>query len=186
VSLTRVDGLPAHILLVHFVVVLVPLTALAAVVCAIRPRYARRLGLALPLLGVVTLGLVPVTTHAGEWLQSRVGDDPLVRKHTELGDGLLPWAMGLFVVTVGVWWLGRRFPESTESAESTKPAEPAERERSSGGAWWRSLTVLRVTSVLLTVVVSAGAVVDVYRIGESGAEAAWHNNYDTSASGGRG
>jgi len=61
-SLTHIDGLPAHVLLVHFVVVLVPLTALAAVVCAVRPQYARRLGLTLPALGLVSLALVPVTT----------------------------------------------------------------------------------------------------------------------------
>ncbi|MYS22026.1 hypothetical protein GA0115240_137711 [Streptomyces sp. DvalAA-14] len=176
-SLTHIDGLPAHVLFVHFVVVLVPLTALAAVVCAIQPRYARRLGLVLPLLGVVTLGLVPVTTHAGEWLESRVGDDPLVRKHTELGDGLLPWAIGLFLVTVAVWWLGRR---------SAQPEETAADRPSAGGARWTSPTVVRVTAVVLAVAVSAGAVVDVYRIGESGAKAAWHDNYDTSGAGKQG
>lgn len=176
-SLTRIDGLPAHVLFVHFVVVLVPLTALAAVVCAVQPRYARRLGLTLPLLGLVTLGLVPVTTHAGEWLESRVGDDPLVRKHTELGDGLLPWAIGLFLVTLGVWWLGRR---------GTQVTVPAEAAPASGTTRWTSPAVLRATAVVLAVVVSAGAVVDVYRIGESGAKAAWHNNYDKSASGSHG
>ena len=36
--MSLVNGLPAHVLLVHFVVVLVPLTALAVVVCAVWPR----------------------------------------------------------------------------------------------------------------------------------------------------
>jgi hypothetical protein len=173
-SLTHIDGLPAHVLFVHFVVVMVPLTALAAVVCAIQPRYARRMGLVLPAMGLVTLALVPVTTHAGEWLRSRVGNDPLVRKHAELGDGLLPWAVGLFLMTVAVWWLGRR------------TAEPAADGSSAGSARWASPAVLRTAAVALAVVVSAGAVVDVYRIGESGAKAAWHDNYDKSASGHRG
>ncbi|MEU6854080.1 DUF2231 domain-containing protein [Actinacidiphila alni] len=167
-SLTRIDGLPAHVLFVHFVVVLVPLTALAAVVCAVQPRYARRLGLVLPLLGLVTLGLVPVTTHAGEWLEARVGSDALVRKHTELGDGLLPWAIGLFLVTVGVWWLGRRLVPSDGVAVGMGRMSPS---------------VLRVAAAVLAVAVSTGAVVDVYRIGESGAKAAWHDSYDKSASG---
>jgi hypothetical protein len=169
-SPTRIDGLPAHILFVHFVVVLVPLTALAAVICAFQPRYARRMGLILPLLGLVTLGLVPVTTHAGEWLEPRVGDDPLVRKHTELGDGLLPWAAGLFLVTLAVWWLACRREQPAE----TSPV---------GGARWNSPAVVRVTTVVLAVAVSVGAVVDVYRIGESGAKAAWHDSYDKSATG---
>jgi hypothetical protein len=172
-SLTHIDGLPAHVLFVHFVVVLVPLTALAAVVGAVQPRYARRMGLVLPLLGLVTLGMVPITTHAGEWLESRVGNDALIRKHTELGDGLLPWAMGLFVVTLAVWWLGRRLAQPVETAADAPSA--------SGGARWNSPTVLRTTAVVLAVAVSAGAVVDVYRIGESGAKAAWQDNYDQSA-----
>ncbi|MFG1807748.1 DUF2231 domain-containing protein [Streptomyces sp. NPDC049040] len=171
-SLTYIDGLPAHVLFVHAVVVLVPMTALAAVVCAVQPRYARRMGLVLPLLGLLTLGLVPVTTHAGEWLESRVGSDPLVRRHTELGDGLLPWAIGLFAVSLAVWWLGRRPAERAEPATSGSWA---------GAARWKSPAVLRVTATVLAVVVSVGAVVDVYRIGESGAKAAWHDNYDKSA-----
>jgi len=59
-------NLPAHILLVHFVVVLVPLTSLAVVVCALSARWTRRLGAVLPLLGLVTLGMVPVTQDAGD------------------------------------------------------------------------------------------------------------------------
>ncbi|CAG6397206.1 hypothetical protein NMG29_17105 [Streptomyces cocklensis] len=173
-SLTHIDGLPAHVLFVHAVVVLVPLTALAAVVGAVRPQFARRMGLALPLLGLVTLGLVPVTTHAGEWLESRVGNDPLVRKHTELGDGLLPWAVALFLITLAIWWLGRRLAQSAETAEGVSSA---------GAARWTSPTVLRTAAVVLAVAVSAGAVVDVYRIGESGAKAAWHDSYDKSAEG---
>ncbi|MFJ4408471.1 DUF2231 domain-containing protein [Streptomyces sp. NPDC088910] len=173
-SLTHINGLPAHVLFVHFVVVLVPLTALAAVVCAVQPRYARRMGLSLPLLGLVTLALVPVTTHAGEWLKARVGDDPLVRKHAELGDGLLPWAIGLFLVTLGVWWLGRRTARSGEPAAENVPSADAR----------RSLpTALRATAAVLAVVVSAGAVVDVYRIGDSGAKASWNDNYDKHPSG---
>jgi hypothetical protein len=42
--MSLVNGLPAHILLVHFVVVLVPLTALALVFCVIWPKAAQRMG----------------------------------------------------------------------------------------------------------------------------------------------
>jgi hypothetical protein len=174
-SPTHIDGLPAHVLFVHFVVVMVPLTALAAVVCAVQPRFARRIGLILPLMGLVTLAMVPVTTHAGEWLESRVGDDPLVRRHTELGDGLLPWATGLFVATLAVWWTGRRSGPSgrTEQAAGSGPSAAAAR--------WASPGLVRAVVLALAVVVSVGAVVDVYRIGESGAKAAWHDSYDSSA-----
>lgn len=172
-GLTKFNGLPAHVLFVHFVVVLVPLTALLAIACAVRPSWARRLGLALPVLGLVTLGMVPVTTHAGEWLEKRVGDTPLLQKHTELGDGLLPWATGLFLVTALVWWLGRRTPADPAAA-------PASGTSGGGSLTWASSTWFRVIAAVVTAVIAVGAVVDVYRIGDSGAKAAWTGGFSSS------
>ncbi|MFJ9898354.1 DUF2231 domain-containing protein [Streptomyces sp. NPDC091280] len=169
--MSLVNGLPAHILLVHFVVVLVPLTALALVVAAIRPNVARRMGIVLPLTALVTLVSVPLTTQAGEWLERHVGDTALVRRHTELGDGLLPWAGGLFLLAAVVWWAARRTAASGTSSE----AGPR-----------RSATSVRVVVAVLSLVVAAGAVVDVYRIGDSGAKAAWENGYSKTATGGDG
>ncbi|MFG3203674.1 DUF2231 domain-containing protein [Streptomyces sp. NPDC048192] len=163
--MTLINGLPAHVLLVHVVVVLIPLTALALVAAAVWPRAARRLGVMLPLLAFVALASVPLTTHAGEWLERHVADDALVRRHTELGDGLLPWALGLFVLAAVVWWAGRR--TQTESGPG-------------GGLRWSALPV-RIVVGVLSLAVAAGAVVDVYRIGDSGAKAAWHDAYSKSA-----
>jgi hypothetical protein len=173
-GLTKFNGLPAHVLFVHFVVVLVPLTALLAIACAVRPRWARRLGLALPALGLLTLGMVPLTTHAGEWLEKRVGDTPLLQRHTALGDGLLPWATGLFLVTALVWWVGRRTPDTpaTPSSSSTSSSSPS--------LAWASTTWFRAVAAAVTLVIAVGAVVDVYRIGESGAKAAWTGNFSAT------
>ncbi|WP_006243300.1 hypothetical protein [Mycolicibacterium tusciae] len=41
--MSTLDGLPAHVLLVHFVVVLAPMTAVLLVVCAVWPAAQRRL-----------------------------------------------------------------------------------------------------------------------------------------------
>ncbi|MBO4258150.1 DUF2231 domain-containing protein [Streptomyces griseorubiginosus] len=161
--MSLVNGLPAHVLLVHFVVVLVPLTALALVVCAVWPRAARRMGVVLPVLALATLVSVPLTTQAGEWLERHVTSSALIRRHAELGDGLLPWALGLFVLAAAVWWTSRR-----TSAER---------------AGTRSASVIRVAAGVLSVVVAAGAVVDVYRIGDSGAKAAWTGGYSKTATG---
>lgn len=163
---TLINGLPAHILLVHIVVVMVPLTALALVVSAVWPTWIRRLGIALPLLALVTLISVPITTHAGEWLEKHTDSDPLVRKHAELGDGLLPWALALFAVTVALWWLGRRALAQSSDGESSG-LNPAV-----------GLSVpVRVAAIALSVIVAGGSVVQVYRIGDSGAKAAWHDGY---------
>ncbi|MFI9646148.1 DUF2231 domain-containing protein [Streptomyces sp. NPDC052040] len=168
--MSLINGLPAHVLLVHVVVVLVPLTALALVAAALWPRAARRLGPLLPLLALAALVSVPLTTQAGEWLERHVDDDALVRRHTELGDGLLPWVLGLFVLATVVWWVGRR-----ASADAARP----------GGTRWSGLPV-RIVVGVLSVAVAAGAVVDVYRIGDSGAKAAWHDAFSKTATGGRG
>ncbi|MET7383030.1 DUF2231 domain-containing protein [Streptomyces sp. NPDC005526] len=164
--MSLINGLPAHVLLVHIVVVLVPLSALVLVVCAIWPQAARRLGPALPILALVALASVPLTTEAGEWLERHVDSDPLVRNHAELGDGLLPWVVGLFVLAAGVWWLARRTPAEGSGA--------------------RSGSVLRIVAAVLSVVVAAGATVDVYRIGDSGAKAAWHDAYSKTPTKGDG
>lgn len=162
-----VNGLPAHVLLVHVVVVLVPLAALALVICALWPSAARRLGVLLPLLALVALAGVPLTTQAGEWLEKHVDSNTLVRRHAELGDGLLPWALGLFVLAAVVWWASRR---STAASGSAAPATTR----------WTALPV-RTAVAVLSVAVAAGAVVDVYRIGDSGAKAAWHDGYSKTA-----
>ncbi|MEV6947281.1 DUF2231 domain-containing protein [Streptomyces sp. NPDC051172] len=161
--MSLVNGLPAHVLLVHFVVVLVPLTALALVVCAVWPPAARRLGLVLPVLALVTLASVPLTTGAGEWLEKHVGSNALVQRHADLGDGLLPWALGLFVLAAAVWWTTRRSSAQQDGA--------------------RSGSVIRIAAAVLSVAVAAGAVVDVYRIGDSGAKAAWQDGYSKTATG---
>ncbi|MGV9562232.1 DUF2231 domain-containing protein [Streptomyces sp. NPDC003480] len=165
--MSLVNGLPAHVLFVHFVIVLVPLTALALVLAAVWPSAARRLGPVLPVLAFATLVTVPLTTQAGEWLERHVDSDPLVRRHTELGDGLLPWAAGLFILAAVVWWTTRRTAGQPGGSPGT----------ARGGA------LVRVAAAVLSVVVAAGAVVDVYRIGDSGAKAAWHDGFSQRATG---
>ncbi|AKL70596.1 MULTISPECIES: DUF2231 domain-containing protein [Streptomyces] len=165
-GLDLINGIPAHVLFVHVVVVLVPLTALALILCAALPSVMRRFGLALPALALVSLISVPLTTNAGEWLERHVDDDPLVRKHTELGDELLPWAIGLFLVSAAVWWFYRRTNHHTPQAEGST---------STVG------TPLRIAATVLSLLIGVGAGVQVYRIGDSGAKAAWHDAYSASA-----
>ncbi len=170
-SLTVIDGLPAHVLLVHAVVVLVPLTALLLVLCALWPAAAARLGTLVAVLGILTLASVPLTTHAGEWLEAHTERDPLVQRHAELGDGLLPWAIGLCVLALVVWWAARRRAADAQEADGAAG--------SSVSGW--SKTPVRAVVAVLAVAVAVGAVVDVYRIGESGAKAAWHDGYSKTA-----
>jgi hypothetical protein len=188
--MNEINGLPTHVLLVHAVVVLVPLTALALITAAVLPRAARRLGPLLPLLASVALVSVPLTTQAGEWLEHHVDGDPLVRRHAELGDGLVAWAVGLFVLAAVVWWAGRRASAGSgqgDAGNGLTGAEAFGRDTDTvaasgrtGGSRWAALPV-RILLGLLSVAVAVGAVVDVYRVGDSGAKAAWHDGYSQTA-----
>ncbi|MEU8034160.1 hypothetical protein AB0C13_37140 [Streptomyces sp. NPDC049099] len=67
----------------------------------------------------------------------------------------------LFVPAALVWWAGRS----------------ARAERGKGGATRWSALPVRILVGVLSLTVAVGAVVDVYRIGDSGAKAAWHDAY---------
>ena len=187
----KINGLPAHVLLIHVVIVLIPLAGVMVIASAVWPAARARLGVLTPVVALVALITVPITTHAGEWLQDHLqgGEgqaNPLIRRHADLGDQLLPWAIGLFVVAAAVWLLGRRF----ELAWTSRPAVNGRADHADGrpipdGAGvTATLTrpqsrrqVLPVWATALVAVVavtvSVGSVVELYRIGDSGAKAAW-------------
>ena len=100
--MTAINGLPGHVLLVHFLVVLVPLTALLEIVCAIWPAVRRGQIMWLTLvLAIVTLALTPITTEAGEWLYGmRQHPDALLQQHAERGGVMIYFSIALLVVAV--------------------------------------------------------------------------------------
>ncbi|MDR6970320.1 hypothetical protein [Leifsonia shinshuensis] len=157
----EVNGLPLHVLLVHFVVVLIPLTAVAALLVPIWPAARRRLGIVVPLLALADLVLVPVVTEAGEWLQARVPSTPLILQHAALGRTLLPWVIALFVFSV-LQWAWFFFIDRPGSRRQPSPV------------------VHRVVLVVLTVialVLAVGTIVEVVLIGEAGSRAIWENSF---------
>lgn len=97
----EIAGLPAHILLIHAVVVLAPLAGASAVVFALLRRSRRYL--AWP-LGTLALGLVPLsvlTAQAGEQLEEAVPASRLIAEHAEQGS-FLRYVTVLFLVAVVV------------------------------------------------------------------------------------
>jgi hypothetical protein len=150
---TKIQGLPAHILLVHLVLAAVPIAALVLLAAALWPAAGRRLGVITPVIALGALLTVPVTTHAGEWLEARVAITPLIRKHVALGKEVLPWMIGLFVISLLVWLWAR-----TESAALHG-------------------TLGRVVVGVLAVGISVGAVQQVVRTGEAGSRAVWAGNF---------
>ncbi|MFE3194379.1 DUF2231 domain-containing protein [Nocardia sp. NPDC059240] len=146
-----VSGLPAHVLLVHLIVVLVPLTAVLAILCAVWAPARRRLVWLVLALAVVVVVMTPVTTDAGEWLEKRVPRTAELHNHTHLGDTMIFFALPLLIVAALLAFVHYR--ESND----------------------RALSRLLVGGVaVLTIAASAAATVQVYRIGESGAQSSWN------------
>lgn len=171
--LDKINGLPAHVLLIHVVVVLIPLAAAMLVASAVWPAARAKLGFLTPAVALVALIMVPITTNAGEWLQDHLPNgighsNPKIRHHAALGHDLLPWAIGIFVMAAVVWILHRRF------AFGWRPAPRASADATAGGTTTRALPVW-VTAVVavLALVAAVGGVVMLYRIGDSGAQAVW-------------
>jgi hypothetical protein len=101
-------GLPLHALIVHGVVVVVPLVAVAAVVVAAYGPWRRRLALPLAALALGSTALAWVATESGEALNQRLGLPDVARRHTELGDSLPIFVFLLTVALVVLGVLARR------------------------------------------------------------------------------
>ena len=150
---TEINGLPAHVLLVHFVVMMIPITALLLLASAVWPAARRRIGVVLPILALLSLISVPITANAGQWLRDRMGGgSPQVAQHASFADQLLPWTVGLFLVSVAVWDVHRFVPAARTGT---------------------SKTALTLGLAALSLIVAVGSVFAVYRVGDSGAKAAW-------------
>lgn len=95
----EIGGLPAHILLIHAVVVLAPMAGVMAVVFAVWRR--SRTYLAWP-LGVLALLMVPLsilTAEAGEQLEGVRPTSELIKEHAEQG-GFFRIVTVIFLVVV--------------------------------------------------------------------------------------
>lgn len=151
--------LPLHPLLVHLTVILIPAAALCLVLSALWPAARRRLGLLTPILALLALIAVPITTSAGEWLAERVGQTPLLERHQALGETVLAWVIALFVVAVALWaW--HRFGEKALGEKAKRLRMP-----------------VAIILALAAIIVAAGTVVTIVQVGESGAAAVWTGNF---------
>ena len=194
------NGLPAHILLVHAVVVLLPLGAFLLVLTALWPPARRHLAAANAVLSVVVVALIPVTTSAGEWLEKNVDQGPLVREHAERGDTAIFVGVPIAVLALVIWWRGREIDALTAGRNAAADVGPAAVEASlaspSGVATKERTSTRRrlllapqstMVGVLIAVasVVAAGAAVyDTYLIGDSGAQATWQGQINSAPTGG--
>jgi hypothetical protein len=150
-------GLPMHALVIHAVVVLVPLSALTAIVYVVRPRWRHLLRWPTALGALVSGATAFVAAESGEALQRRVGiarrdttNFDLLAEHTEWGDRAKLFCLVFMVLTLVAVWFSR--PPQEESPRG------------------HALDVLAGTLVVLA---SLAAVITVVLAGHAGSAVVW-------------
>ena len=149
--------IPAHPLLVHFPIVLIPVFAAGAVATAIRPDWRRRFGWALAGTTLVGAGAALAAARSGKPFQEALqpGLGPLADRHADLGNQSALFAVLFLVSASATAAADRWYSTRAESAES--PIGP----RVGAG--------LAVVTAILGVV----AAVWVIRTGHEGARITW-------------
>jgi uncharacterized membrane protein len=150
--MTVFNGLPAHVLLIHFLVVLVPLTALLEIACALWPAVRRGQIVWLTLiLAIVTMALTPITTNAGEWLYDlRRHPEPILQQHAERGGWMIYFSVALLVVAVALAVLHVAERRSEKRRLPTK-----------------------IIIAIVALAVGISSIIQLYRVGDAGAHSVW-------------
>jgi hypothetical protein len=158
-----IAGVPAHALVVAVVAVLLPLAALCSIVMAVHAGFRRRFGSATLVLTAVAVAAVPLAQYTGRQLIARLTTtDPLVARHVQLGNELLPYALG-FGVAVVVLLVAGKLADRERAASKEAGGEGNTK------TWQRISTLLSVLVLAMAVLVT----VEVVRVGTDGAQAVW-------------
>lgn len=176
-AILTIANLPAHPLVVHAVVVLLPLAALGGLLMAALPSLRRRFGVAVLLLAAAGVGSVPVATRTGSELKSVLPpNNPLIEAHEQRGEELLPYALAFGIAVVLLVIAGRladRERSTTQAATVSTVSTVSNSEGTGATAaprTWRRVALVAAALVAFTAV---AVTVQVVRTGHSGSTAVW-------------
>ncbi|MGE0730842.1 MAG: DUF2231 domain-containing protein [Acidimicrobiia bacterium] len=162
-ELDQIAGIPAHPLLVHIPVVLIPLASIALVLIAVSSSAHLRLRwYVLGLTFVATLGTL-LAAGSGEELEHNVERSAVLREHTELGDQMRPIALLLLLAVIGLIAV-THFTTRRSTDASVGAAVSSQRSMSS---------VLRAVLIVGAVALATLNTVWIIRTGHEGAKATW-------------
>ena len=150
-----VNGLPVHALVVHALVGLMPLAAIATFAVAVRPSW-RRFAAPVVVLDAVVVVLAFVTKESGEALQARLSGlsgTTAAQDHGEQGSLVPVIALVLLAAGVLTWFANRR-------------------------------AALVPVAVVVAGIAGLVALVWIVRTGESGASAVWSDVVSNTQPGG--
>jgi len=165
-ELDKLFGLPAHPLLVHIPVVLVPMAAIIAVVFTFKPAWLDRFGWALVALsGIGAVGAI-LAAASGEGLSGlqNKAETAARENHFELGETARTMAVvffGVVTLVVVLRYLARR--RAVDGKES-------------GGVWRFIASKGGAIGVAVVLVLSASAATyTISKAGHQGAKISWEN-----------
>lgn len=173
IEISDIMGLPAHPLIVHAVVVLVPLAALGLFLSAVWPAARDKIGWITVGISAVCLVMLPFVTGSGENLEERVDESQLVEKHAELADRMLPWVIVLFAAALLLMlFCHYRDKVNAQVADGTVTEAPG---------WMKIASPLLIA---FAIIASLGNVWTTYEVGHSGAKATWDDTPSGEREGG--
>ena len=160
-AIDTVGGIPAHPLLVHIPVLMIPLALVLTLLAFYQPARTAALWGA---TGSAFVGLIGcfLASGSGEALQNAVQRSALLREHTEAGDMVAAFAAPFFIVLLVALVIELSRQDAVPFVKSVSMAK-----RASASA---------LTGVMaLSVVLGAVASWKTYDAGHSGAKSAWHD-----------
>ncbi len=138
-ELGKLFGLPAHPLLVHVPVALIPLCAVGAIVIVVSTSWRQRIGWVVVLLAGVAVVASQLAASSGEEFQEALDkESELIHRHAELGETFVWFAIAFFVALLAlmIWdtmqrraQAGAKENDSKEPAGRTVAADPVHRRR---------------------------------------------------------
>jgi hypothetical protein len=161
---TVYDGLPAHPLIIHVPVVLIPLSILGALACVYRPQWFDRYGILLCLISIVGMSSIFLAMNAGSALQGilHLTGQPahLISEHSQAAGILAVIFVGFTAILILTF--------SAERISGTMgPTGLIAADRLLGTA--RTRLALRI----ILVVLALASAYMVFRVGDLGAKAVW-------------
>lgn len=130
--------------------VLGPLTAVLAILCALWPAARQRLVWPVLAMAAATAVLTPIAAEAGEWLEHKVEETAALETHEHLGKTMIYFALALLVAAILLAVLHVREQRGTPLSK-----------------------VLSAVLTVFIVIAGVATTVQVYRVGHSGAESVW-------------
>lgn len=169
----KISGVPAHPLLVHIPVVLIPLAAIGALVMLVWPKSRRHIGwITAGIAAVGALGAI-LAASAGEGLEELLDEhSAALRHHAELGEGARTYSIIFAIVIIAfVVWEYMTHKKAAAAAGSGTSTATSSRTRN-----------LILAASIVTVLAGGMATYTVYDAGHTGAKSTWGDAGQESSS----